>query len=158
MSDSRNLTTIILQPSQVAVTGSQAEFEDLLLHHFKSALGCQVEMGKRLSGITQDADRVTALENLIDGLSETIEYDFLVGSFPFIGEPRRPTVLALMGGLHKNCLVYPAPLFQLQDLGPTMQKDVLSDVASLQQKFFNSITVQEDIVFNEVRCIISQWN
>ena len=66
-----------MQPT-VATIG-QAMLEDVLRCQLR-ALGCEVENGKKLVGVSQDANKVSAFVELSDGSSETVECAFLVAA------------------------------------------------------------------------------
>ncbi|KAJ7660046.1 FAD binding domain-containing protein [Mycena rosella] len=181
------------QPADLSPTIPFAVLEDVLRHQL-AALGCSVENGKKLIGINQTANQVSALVELSDGRTETVECAFLVAAdgakgvftshsrrllgIPFIGETKEADRLftanvnipgfsreywhrwgdfATAAQVERVFLkpVHPAPLFQLQALGPAMQNELPGDVASLQI-FFNAIAGREDIVFRDANCI-TEW-
>ncbi|KAF9053705.1 FAD/NAD(P)-binding domain-containing protein [Hymenopellis radicata] len=161
-----------------ATTISQAALEGILRRRLH-ALGCDVERGKELAGISQTSEAVTASVTLSDGATEDIEYGAKGRSrrlldIQFIGDTLEADRMISAnvqvpgfsreywhrwGDFAKAAIslkpVDPAPLFQLQALGPLMQKELPSDVTSLQT-FFNSIAIREDIVFKDAAWI-SEW-
>ncbi|KAF8189955.1 FAD binding domain-containing protein [Mycena galopus ATCC 62051] len=164
---------------------SQANLEAILRNRL-ATLGYEIEQGKKLVQITQDAKKVTASLELSNGGTETVECAFLVAAdgakgrsrrflnIEFIGETKKADRIISAsvnvpgfsreywhrwGDFTKSAItlkpIYPAPLFQLQALGPTMQKELPEDVSSLQ-RFFNSISGREDIVFQDSSWI-TEW-
>ncbi|KAJ6590527.1 FAD binding domain-containing protein [Mycena vulgaris] len=75
---------------------SQATLEDVLRSRLV-ALRCEVEHGKKLIGINQDADKVSASVELPDGSTETIECAFLVAADGAKGHSRRLLGIPFIG-------------------------------------------------------------
>ncbi|KAJ7484686.1 FAD binding domain-containing protein [Mycena latifolia] len=172
-------------PFRSVATVGQAMLEDVLRRQL-AALGCPMEYGKKLIGIRQDAHNVSALVELSDGRTETVKCAFLVAAdgakghsrrllgIPFIGETKEADRLLTAnvnipgfnrdywhrwGDFAKSAVflkpVHPAPLFQLQALGPAMPHELPEDVSTLQ-RFFNTVSARQDVVFADASCI-TEW-
>ncbi|KAJ6618899.1 hypothetical protein B0H10DRAFT_2164095 [Mycena sp. CBHHK59/15] len=144
--DERNLTAVILPRYPASI--SQAALEDILRR--RSSYVGMPRWPKKLVGITQDADKVTAWVDLAYRPSETIECAFSSYSrrfldIPFIGETKETdrmfTANVRVPGFSREVMYWhrwgdfakaaislkpinPTPLFQLQALGPTTLKEV----------------------------------
>ncbi|KAJ6471348.1 FAD binding domain-containing protein [Mycena sanguinolenta] len=84
-------------PFNQSASIGQSEVEKTLRRHLKT-FGCEVEMGRRLVGITQDADSVTAKVLSVGPLTETeIKCDYLIAADGAKGRSRHFIGVSFLG-------------------------------------------------------------
>ncbi|TFY57050.1 hypothetical protein EVG20_g8695 [Dentipellis fragilis] len=164
---------------------NQSAFEAVLRKHLEQ-LGTTVDLGVKLVGIEQTADKVTT--RLASGGEEYIEeYDYVVCAdgakgrsrrmldIPFVGETKRDEAMLLANaecedvdrehwhtwGEFNDALIgikpiNPAPFVYIQVLGPNVPKPFPSDAEGLQA-LLNKLSKSTDIKLSNVK-VISEWS
>ncbi|KAA1474341.1 hypothetical protein DENSPDRAFT_803931 [Dentipellis sp. KUC8613] len=164
---------------------NQSTFERVLRKHLEE-LGTNVNLGVRLVGIEQTADKVTAKLSSEDK-EYAEEYDYVICAdgargrsrrmldIPFVGETKRDEAMLLANaecedvdrehwhtwGEFNDALIgikpiEPAPLVYIQVLGPNVPKPFPTDAEGLQE-VLNKLSKSTEIKLSNVRCI-SEWS